>query len=774
MQIIKPLLILQLFLTAFSLNAQKFTVNGYVRDAQSGENLIGATVFDTYSQKGAITNIYGFYSLTLPSDSINLVISFVGYEDGQAKMYLGSNQKKDFNLSPGAVLEELVVTAYDSLDSEPGISQLNVTVKQISDVPAFMGEVDVLKSLQLLPGIQGGNEGTSGIYVRGGGPDQNLILIDGVPVYNASHLFGFFSVFNADAINNISVIKGGFPARYGGRLSSVVDISLKEGNNQKLTGTGSIGLLSAKFTLEGPIKSENTSFIFSARRTYIDIVSKPFIRSASGDNDNLGYFFHDFNAKINHRISERDRIYLSFYGGLDKFSEINQFSGGESLTEDTQEDLGLKWGNLISAFRWNRIYSPKLFSNVTATFSQYNFDTQEKLAYRTEEDADVEESINYESGIRDVALKVDFDYLPNPNNEVKFGGMAIHHSFEPGVNQYSSSIVNQNVTFGAKEVGATELAAYFEDDIRISPILKVNAGLHGSMFVTDGKVFSSLQPRLSARLLMGNSYSLKGSYAQMTQFIHLLTNGGVGLPTDLWVPSTELIKPQQSQQIALGVSKKLGIWNVSVETYYKEMNNLIEYEDGASFLNNDENWDDQVVIGDGESYGFELLVEKKSGRLKGWAGYTLSKTTRQFEELNFGRVFPYKYDRRHDISLVSSYQLNKTMAISGTWVYATGNTFSLPVSKYAYFDFPGSEGLTQFSEVRFYEERNNFRTRDYHRLDIGVSSKKEKTKFVRTWTFGAYNIYNRRNPFYVEQRQDRLVQFSLFPIIPYINYKIEF
>ncbi|MDE0471168.1 MAG: TonB-dependent receptor plug domain-containing protein, partial [Ekhidna sp.] len=618
-------ILLTLPLVAFG--QQRHTISGFVKDSETGEHLIGTTILDTRSGLGTIANTYGFFSLTLKQDSVNLRISHVGYANYEERIYLTENVEKAINLEPGQLLKEVVVTASENIELSPQMSMVSVPMKQIQSAPMLLGEVDVLKTLQLLPGIQGGNEGTSGVYVRGGGPDQNLILIDGVPVYNASHLFGFFSVFNADAINNVSVIKGGFPARYGGRLSSVIDISMKEGNNQELRGTASIGLISSRFTLEGPIKNENTSFIISARRTYLDLIARPIIKASTNGDDNVGYFFQDLNAKINHQFSSKDRIYFSFYGGKDKFYFRSRYRNSDDLP--SEDEGGIKWGNVIGALRWNHLFSQKLFANITGTFSTYGFDTfeiynEQRRDINNETERNREE-INYNSGIEDLALKVDFDFLPSPAHSIKFGSSVINHTFEPGAFGYESE-VEQDTTFGATKTSAVEFLGYFEDDIRISDKIVLNAGVHVAGFNVRDTWYSSVQPRISARYLLSSNSSLKASYSEMTQFIHLLTNSGVGLPTDLWVPATDMVKPQQSWQAALSYAKTIGDYEISLEGYYKEMTSLISYVDGATYFNTDDNWEEKIVSGDGNSHGIELLIQKKNGPLTGWIGYTWSKT----------------------------------------------------------------------------------------------------------------------------------------------------
>jgi outer membrane cobalamin receptor len=759
--------------------AQKFTISGTIKDAGSGESLIGANVVNLKNYSGTTSNYYGFYSLTLPSDSINLICTYVGYQPQQVSFVLKKDTVINFNLSAGTYLQEVVVQGQkiEAIQESTQMSSVNVPVAQIKALPALFGEVDVFKVLQLLPGVQSGNEGTSGLYVRGGGPDQNLILLDGVPVYNASHLFGFFSVFNADAINNVELIKGGFPARYGGRLSSVIDINMKEGNMKKFQGEGTIGLIASKMTIEGPIIKDKTSFIVSGRRTYIDLLTMPIVKAVDR-NAAAGYYFYDFNAKVNHIISDRDRIYLSAYTGNDKFYGRYRydyiFDGVES---EFKNDFGLQWGNTTSALRWNHVFSPRLFSNFTLTYSRYRFNVYNQYAYstynfETQERTKDFYALEYLSGIKDKAVKVDFDWIPNPNHYVRFGASTIAHTFTPGATAIK---VSQEVdtTFGADKIRGLEFAAYIEDDIKINSRTKVNLGLHSSGFYVNDVFYPTLQPRVSGRYLLTPDLSVKASYASMTQFIHLLTNSGIGMPTDLWVPVTDNIRPQHSRQVALGFAQSLfRDYEVSIEGYYKNMYNLIEYKEGASFLNVDNNWENLVEIGNGRSYGAEFFLQKKVGDFSGWVGYTLSWTDRQFDNLNWGERFPYKYDRRHDVGIAGVYNFSKEFDFSMAWAYGTGNAISLPISSY----FAG-EGIG--GSVNHYESRNGFRMRPYHRLDLNVSWSKVKRWGVRTWSAGLYNAYNRRNPFFMAVGHDRgghlkFIQWSLFPVLPSISFSFKF
>jgi outer membrane receptor for ferrienterochelin and colicin len=764
--------------------AQKHTVSGTIKDSNTGESLIGASVFNYKNQQGTTTNNYGFFSLTQPSDSVWLRVSYVGYEASLYRFLLNRDTIINIGLSSGTTLKEVVIagTTEDRIQETTRMGSIDVPLSQIKSLPALMGEVDVLKVLQLLPGVQGGAEGSSGIYVRGGGPDQNLILLDGVPVYNASHLFGFFSVFNADAINHVELIKGGFPARYGGRLSSVIDINMKEGNLKELKGEGSIGLIASRVTIEGPLIKDRTSFIVSARRTYLDILARPLIKKISNGDETVGYYFYDLNTKINHKINETNRIFLSAYMGDDKaYSKYKGFYVNNNERTDFKEEFGLRWGNITTALRWNKIISNKLFSNLTATYSRYRFDIfaeKEEKVTSASSTSKLFFQDQYISGIRDYAVKLDLDYIPNPEHYIKFGAHAINHLFTPGVYSYRGE-EGQDTTFGAKKIYAQEFSAYVEDDFRISKNFKVNFGVHASAFKVGNTFYHSVQPRIAARYLISPDLSWKGSFATMTQYIHLLTNAGLGLPTDLWVPATESIAPEQSQITSTGLAYNIrDNYEVTLEGYYKKMTGLIEYKDGASYLNIEDDWQTKVEVGDGESYGAEFFLHKKTGRVNGWIGYTLSWTNRTFPNLNEGKTFPYKYDRRHDIETALVYEWKENKELAMTWVYGTGQAVTLPKSSYE--NYQDNFGYYQYGDdIQNYEGRNSYRMRAYHRLDISYTTKK-KTKFgERSWSIGAYNLYSRRNPFFMEIGYDKdgnkkFKQYSLFPIIPSIAYRFKF
>lgn len=761
-----------------------YTISGNITDQTSGEALIGATVYDYISGKGTSANNYGFYSITLPPDSVRLRYSYVGFQSQTQDFLLDSNRVINIEMSGLTQLEgvEILATQENDIIDRTQMSTIDISMEKVRDLPVLLGERDVLKTIQLLPGVQSGSEGSSGLYVRGGGPDQNLILIDGVPVYNATHLFGFFSVFNTDAINSVKLIKGGFPAEYGGRLSSVVDIRMKEGNSKKIHGEGGIGLIASRLTLEGPIVKDKTSFMISGRRTYIDVLTRPIIR-AQGDVD-AGYYFYDLNAKINHKFSERSRLYLSGYFGKDRFYVKDSYSfGGAGNSQEDKYEARLQWGNGIGALRWNYIFSPRLFSNSTVTYSNYDFNIFNQSESKYEDNGNTVRNfsrIEYLSGIQDWSGKMDFNYLPNPDHYVKFGGGYTYHRFNPGINRYreKSDNTNADTLYGSHKIYANEFYTYIEDDFKITDRLKLNGGLHLSGFAVEHKTYFSLQPRFSGRYIINERTSVKASYASMSQYLHLLTNAGIGLPTDLWVPPTADIKPQIAHQIAVGAAHQpFKGYEVSLEAYYKKMNNLIEYKDGASFMGNSADWQTKVETGKGWSYGAELMLEKKIGKTTGWIGYTLSWTDRQFEKLNNGEKFPYRYDRRHDISVAVTHKFNERVDVGVVWVYGTGNAVSLPTERYRPAEGIGAQYY--YGDVGYIESRNNYRMPSYHRLDIGVNLHKETRYGSRTWSFGLYNAYSRRNPFFLYFSSDRynntrLTQLSIFPIIPSVTYNFKF
>jgi hypothetical protein len=752
-----------------TLVAQKFTISGYITDKKSGERLKGASIISLNGNAGTTSNSFGFYSITLAKDTVQLSFSYSGYSTTFQNIFLYKDVELNIALESGKALQEVIVSGSKkaSIQNRTQMSSIDLPVETIKSLPRFLGEVDILKAIQLLPGVQGGNEGQSGIYVRGGGPDQNLIILDGVPVYNVSHLFGFFSVFNADAVKSVEIIKGGFPARYGGRLSSVLDIQMKEGNKNELHGEGGIGIIASRLTLEGPFKKgKESSFMVSGRRTYIDILAQPIIKNQT-DGLQAGYFFYDLNAKTNIKLSNKDHLYVSAYSGSDKFY-------GKEKDNSYTFNNGIKWGNITAVARWNHLFNKKMFGNLTTHFSKYQFDVNSEEKSRT--NANEYFKLRYYSGIQDVSARYDVDILPNPNHFIKVGTGITFHSYKPGAIQSKEAYTGStpiDTTIKFRFITSKETDTYIEDDIKLGNKLKTNVGLHFTTFSVDGQTFTSLQPRVAMRYLITPDLSAKASYAQMNQYIHLLTNSGIGLPTDLWVPVTKKVPPQQSKQVAGGLAYNLkNTYEVSLEGYYKKMQNVIEYNEGASYLDPTSNWEDKVEAGTGWSYGAELFLQKKKGNTTGLVGYTLSWTNRQFPTLNFGRKFPYRYDRRHDFKAAIVHKVSKRIELSADWVFGTGQAITLPAEQYI-----DANGVT----ILVYKSRNAYRMAPYHRLDVSATFTKVKKKYARSWVLSCYNVYNRQNPFYIYLGTKNsppydpvFKQVSLFPVLPSLSYQFKF
>ncbi len=810
----KSLILFAFTIILTNLLAQNHTISGYIKDGKNNETLINCSVFDGINRLGTVSNNYGFYSITLPKGVVDLSFSYVGYGPINKRFTLTRDTIININMQESLELEEVTVVANHRDMGVKGtqMSAIDVPVTLIKSVPALFGETDVLKALQLLPGVQAGTEGSSGFYVRGGGPDENLFLLDGVPIYNVNHMGGFFSVFNADALKNVTLYKGDFPARFGGRLSSVVDLQMKDGNPYKLHGNFSIGLISSKINLEGPLLSSKTTFNLSARRTYYDLLMQPFIKIYSKQeglgNNSAGYYFYDVNAKITHTFSDRDKLFVSAYMG-DDVIYANMIQDEYESTNSSYESrlkMNWNWGNLITAIRWNHLINNKLFMNTTGTFTRYRFDmgigvTEHETNIDPPSKTSTNSTVKYNSGITDFGLKTDFDYSLTPNQDVKFGVNLSNHTFRPGVQVVKINTVSDNITenndttLGNANIHANELALYIEDNITLNSIFKINAGLHYSAFWVQGKAYQSLEPRASIRAMISSNLSAKAGYAVMSQNVHLLSNSNISLPTDLWVPVTKRISPMKSHQISAGLFYNFkNFIDFSVEGYYKTMKNLIEYKDGASFMDSGTGWEDKVSLGEGKSYGVEFLAQKNLGKTTGWVGYTLAKSDRLFNkpgnELNNGKEFPAKYDRRHDLSIVLSHKFSKKIDVAGTWIYSTGNCGSLALQNYY---APAIDGYNSYNEsISHLSQRNNYRLPDYHRLDLSVNFHKQKKHGTRTWNLSVYNAYNQKNPFlvyvkttydsqfdptintYTTKSKKELTKVTIFTIIPSISYSYHF
>ena len=787
-------------LTSAKAQESRSTLSGYLTDSKNGEALIGAKVVIASLNMAAVTNTYGFYSLTVPAGKYTVEFRSLIYPIDSKEIDLTKDVR--FNYELGAnyqEIQEVVVNAKKGENvNSTKMGQIELQIDQIKTLPAFMGEVDVIKAIQLLPGVSSISEGGQGFYVRGGGPDQNLVLLDEGVVYNAAHLFGFFSVFNSDAVKSVNLIKGGMPANYGGRMSSVLEVNMNEGNNKGFHIKGGIGAISSRFTIEGPLVKNRGSFVISGRRTYIDLIMKAAIPDTSPFAGS-SYYFYDVNAKFNYKLSDKDRIFLSGYYGKDVFS-FSDRDGGFGAD--------MPWGNGIAALRWNHLFTNKLFMNVTGTFSDYMFKFGSK-----------QDQFRFEltSGVRDVGGKVDFSYFPNARHRIKWGADYIYHTFTPtSVSAEADSVVFN--TGEAQKLFSHESAIYLMDDFDLNDKLRLNVGLRYSLYQHVGpftryikgdistpdtaivygkgdllKFYHGLEPRISFRWLLSDQSSFKAGYSYNYQYVHLTSLSAVSLPTDIWFPTTDKAKPQKGWQGSVGYFRNFynDKYEASVEVYYKGMKNLIEYKEGALPGDNvNDNTDNLLVFGTGRAYGIEFFFKKSVGKLTGWIGYTLAKTERTFPDLNEGKVFAAKYDRRHDLSIVGTYKLNERWTFSAAFIYATGNTLTLPTSWY----------IQEQNLLYNYGERNSTRMAPYHRLDISATlyskpTKKHtdpvtnievdvKKKFRSNWAFSVYNVYNRANPFFLYVDNDgsfatgdvkiTVKQVSLFPIIPSVTWNFEF
>lgn len=780
----------------------QFTISGYLIDHQTNDPLIGATIFEPITSRGTTTNIEGFYSLTLPKGKHQIVCSYIGYESITTILDLVKHTKLDVNLNSGQEMEEIVVESTEHMESRHElnvISSNTMDIKVVKALPSLLGEADVVKAMQLLPGVQSGSEGASGLFVRGGGPDQNLFLLDGVPVYNANHLFGFVSIFDSKIIKKATIIKGGFPARYGGRLSSVLDIHTRTGDMQKFHGELSIGLLSGGFSIEGPIWKGKTSFLVSARRSWVDIIGVPIQRAiVEGNNGNgnvIDYSFYDINIKLKHKFSDKNYLILNGYFGDDIFNynqtnHLNFDLGPETLSKSIRNDDYLQWGNKIVALHWHTELSQKLFMRTSATYSNYFYES------KTESYSELKDSHGFmiqkeefesegQTPIHDIGGHMAFDYIPHNKHYIRFGLGYTYHLFRPEISKSTFS-------FGGKESEVEsfnhihEFTAYIEDDIRIGKILKINPGIHLADFYLKGKNYFSIQPRLLVNLLVAKRTSIKASYARMSQFVHLLTNPGIGLPTDLWLPTTRNIPPEHSHQWSLGITQDLPLnLEFTVEGFYKLMENVLEYNPSTNFLQDRRSWESLVEIGQGESYGAEVLFQRQKGKFTGWVSYTLSWSWRKFERLNRGKPFPYRYDRRHDVSVALNYKFNKNWDIGLVWVYGTGHPVTLGLERYTpiqaqigHYDnsnIPIATTGSIIADITNVVNRNNFRMPPYHRMDLTVNWHKQLKHGAQTLSIGVYNVYNQLNPYMVvpKEQEDgtlKLYQVSILPIMPSISF----
>lgn len=790
-------------------------ISGTVIDAKSKEPLINATIYDWDLQIGTVTNAHGIYSLSLPGPRLNLTISYVGYKPWQSNLLQNSDTTISVALEPVLNLKEVIIKS-PSLSQwikniQPG--QISFSIKTVNKLPGFFSESDLLKTIQLMPGVKTGTEGMSGLFVRGGNMDENLYLMDGIPIYNPSHLLGFFSTFNSDAVKNVEFYKSSFPARFGGRLSSIVDVRLKDGDMENYHGNISIGLIASKFNIEGPLFRNKTAFNLSARRTYADLIASPLIRRLSkvenkftSERLKAGYYFADINAKITHKFSDHSRLSLNLYWGNDKlrYKYKSRNYNNHQYTEDIEPNYDIwtkerqkarwNWGNLITSLEWNYNINNRLNSNTTVAYNRYMSLIRLKFFHEEMKDSNHSYSRNkleFDSGIHDWIVKNDFIFTANPWNKIRFGVNYTFHTFIPETSrktirsQDDESSPNTGKSSVESKIRGHELSLYAEDEIALGKRIRLQPGIHLSMFQVENKTYLSLQPRLSIQYTPAKDLSLKASYTKMNQYVHLLTSGGLNMPTDLWVPVTRRIRPMLSHQVAGGLYYHLKqSWEFSLEAYYKIMKNQIEYVDGAGVLPDYRNWDEKVAMGKGNAYGIEVQLQKIKGKTSGWINYTLSWANRRFPDkrINYGKWFPAKYDNRHSVNVAFMHKFSNRFDISTVWVFNSGSRTTLSLERYNSSPvIPGGEAPHK-QEIEHYEYRNNYRMENYHRLDIGFNFHKQKRRGTRTWSVNFYNTYCRKNPFmlYTDEntingrRQAVVWKNTIFPILPSFSYTFTF
>ena len=792
---------LLLFSAVFLYAQRSITISGHITDSETGETLIGAGLLTENAnvRTGAVTNVFGYYTLTIPRGSYDLQYSYLGYESVTMSLNIQRDTVINVVMKPSALLEEAVVVATrESGINSTYLGAVEVPIAQVRNTPVLFGEADVLKAIQMMPGVQGGNEGFTGLYVRGGGPDENLILLDGVPIYNVDHMMGILSVFQTEAVKKVTLYKGSFPARYSGRVSSVVDIRTNDGNMKETHGSIGIGALTDKAHIEGPIIKDKLSYSVSARglhSLFYDPLIRLYLHSQGSDLKSINYYFYDLNGKVTWRLSDKDRFIFGAYSGRDKIGLKYKEEDDESYS---RTDLGIGWGNDVASVRWNHIFNSRLFSNTTVAFNQYRMLMHTGMRQKSDDYA-YRFDMDYNSGIRDWSARIDFDYVPDPRHLIKFGTEYIYHTFSPQILSAVTLETNegeqdkQSLQYGNPQgYFGHDLSAWIEDDISLGDHFTVNPGLNMSFFYTDSKPYFNLQPRLSAKYALDSGFSFKGGYARMAQYVHLLSSSSVSLPVDLWVPITKDIKPVTSDQFSLGAYYDgLPGWEFSIETYYKAIHNLLEYKEGTMTFGSSTGWEDKVEMGNGRSMGVEFLIQKTAGKFTGWLAYTLAKSDRIFPDgsINLGERFPYKYDRRHDININLTYKLNRRVDFNAAWSFATGGTTTVPVRKTVVQTPDGN-----IVEADYVSHRNNFRLPPSHRLNIGMNVRTKKGHGL--WNFGVYNVYNYMNPNIVlvnfqsvptgQVTDDNNITYTTYekklvmnkvtilPILPSISYTYEF
>jgi len=783
-----------------SLPDERYTVNGFVLEKESGEGIISASIVEPFLNKGTYSNAYGFYSLTLPKGFHNIKYFSFTNLDTEGFLYLDRDTTINKYLETTLTLTEVVVTSKDSAEilNIKDISREKITSSEVLNAPALGGESDLVRTAFLKPGVQSGGDGLGGLFVRGGGLDQNLVLLDGVPVYNASHIIGIFSIFNSDAIRSSELFKGAIPSRFGGRLSSVLDVRTKEGNEKEFNASAGIGLMSMKASVEGPFKKEAASFFVSYRRSILDLYLKPLTNRTNQNNGIDGfsdYLYQDLNVKLNSKFGDRDRVYFSLYFGGDRYNDNRSWSRQDSISiVNRKEGQKLGWGNGIGSFRWNHIFGNKIFSNTTVTFSRYNFNSRtffgsEEIAFDSLS-LEAFDIAQFTSSITDIALKQDFEFFPNPNHNIRFGINAVQHRFTPNaiiINELNGLDVNfangldvELLSNQDKQLQVFDGAAYIEDDFKINEKIAGNIGVRGTVFNTANSRFYSLQPRVNLNYQPIPKLNIFASYDKLDQPLHLLQRSGIGLPSDLWVPSSDSIRPNLGWQTVLGAKSNL-IENleIGVEAYYKHLDNLITYKEGLLSQIDAENWESQVTTGSGLAQGIEFWVSKKKGKNTWSINYTLAKTTRQFDEISNGESYPFRYDRRHFLKALLYRKISDRWTFSASWVLGTGNGVTLPTAEVT-LPSNNPEFPNLPITVQFFDKINDFRLPEYHRLDLAVNMRIVKPRITQQLQLGIFNVYNRLNPLFITIREsveepgvNQPQVFSLLPILPSFSYSVK-
>lgn len=792
----KNSLVITLMLALFSISSHaqyKATLSGFVTDAETREVLINATIADISNYVGVVTNNYGFYSLkNNGANELQIECSYVGYQPQVIKINLLRDTVVNFQLKRGIEINEIVVTSEhrSRYQNQPSTGVIEMEASMVKKLPTLLGEADLARMLQLMPGVQSGKEGSGGLYVRGGTNDQNLVLLDGMPVYNANHIGGFISIFNPSAINHVKMYKGGFPAKYGGRLSSILDINMKNGNMQNKEGNFTMGTLTSSFSYECPIIKDTSSLLIAGRRTVYDLFVTAYNYMDTNGESNGGYNLWDINVKYNKILANGSRIFYSFYKGRDKvYRSSRDKSEEDGVIYKYTQKYSNSWGNTTASVRLNKIYGQKVFANYTLGVANFNYQINEKMNAKSRGEIVGQSKSLFISSITDYSFLADYEYLIDKNHFLQFGAQSTIHHFSPSENTMSRTeniATSYDSVWGAEDIYVPDISLYLSDQYQITPKLSADLGLRLSTFFVEDKPIVKLEPRIVGNYTLSDNASLKFSFSKMSQFTHLISTSDQSFPSDFWLPSTTTIVPEESTQLSFGAfmkAKKKHEYEFSVDLYYKKLEHLVELKGGTSFIQSSSDWANQILSnGNGYVYGSEFLIEKTTGKTTGWVAYTISKNMRKFDEVDNGRWYPFRYDRRHELSIVLNHEINDHVNFSAVWVFMSGEAATLAQYKYIMntLQFDGEKDIyAGYGEAYYYNGRNAFRTPPYHRLDINFNFVKEMYYGTRTWSIGLYNAYNKYNPYYLymgknSKGEPKLYSFTFFPIMPSISYSYKF